>query len=80
MSLLLTREELQELTGTRQPKRMAAWLAQRGWVYETGIRRGDTPRVDRTYYLARMSGLARSPTRVGPRLDFLNQRTQARNP
>jgi hypothetical protein len=76
MNLLLTREELEELTGTRQPKRMTAWLTERGWVHDAGNGRSGTPKVDRTYYLARMSGTAHRPVRIGPRLDFMQQRSQ----
>lgn len=72
MSLTLTREELRELTGTQQPKRMARWLTDRGWVFEPP-RGSDVPKVDRTYYLARMSGQLATPRRPGPRLDFMLQ-------
>jgi hypothetical protein len=56
MTLLLTRDELEALTGTKQPKRMCAWCTARGWIFERPARRGDVPKVDRAYYLARMSG------------------------
>jgi hypothetical protein len=69
--MLLTREELQQLTGYRQPSRMAAWLAERGWVFEPPARRGDIPKVDRAFYLARMSGAQPGRRREGPRLDFM---------
>jgi hypothetical protein len=70
-TLTLTAAELQELTGAKRPKRIASWLDDRGWVYEPPARRGDVPKVDRTYYLARMSGQAPGPKRIGPRLDFM---------
>ena len=54
--LLLSRADLEALTGTVQPKRMCAWLTARVWVFEAPSRRGDIPKVDRAYYLARMSG------------------------
>ena len=69
---MLTNAELQELTGYQQPKRMVAWLSERGWVFEPG-RPGKVPKVDRAYYLARMSGQAATPRRPAPRLDFLLQ-------
>jgi hypothetical protein len=69
--LLLTRNELEALTGTRQPKRMAGWLVARGWFFEPAARCGDVPKVDRAYYLARMSGQKPSPHRKGPALDFM---------
>lgn len=67
--LVLTREELAQLTGTKQPARMAAWLQARQWPHEAAARRGDTPKVDRAYYLARMSGQQpSSPAGARPRL------------
>ena len=75
VTLLLTRAELEALTGTKQAKRMACWLATRGWVFEPATRRGDVPKVDRAYYLARMSGqrYAASPDRPRGRLDFMTK-------
>jgi hypothetical protein len=73
-SLLLSRVELTELTGTKQPKRMCAWLARRGWVHEQPARRGDVPKVDRTYYMSRMRGEVMpgtSRSRKGLQLDFM---------
>lgn len=72
LPLVLTADELLELTGYRQPKRIAAWLTERGWIFETG-RRNEAPKVDRAYYLARMSGQAATPRRPAPRLDFMLQ-------
>lgn len=70
--LLLTREELELLTGTKQPKRMGQWLAARGWHHEQPARRGDVPKVDRAYYAARMSGQQPQPQqRTRLRLDFM---------
>ncbi len=74
-SLLLTRDELESLTGTKQPKRMAAWLHSHNWVHELPARRGDIPKVDRMYYHARMSGASPSGARrSGPHLDWMLQR------
>ena len=47
MSLLLTRDDLVALTGTKQPARMTAWLTARAWVFEPPSRRGEVPKVDR---------------------------------
>lgn len=72
--LLLTRAELEALTGTKQPKRMGAWLERRAWPHEAPARRGDVPKVDRAYYAARMSGQAPAATpqqRSRLRLDFM---------
>ena len=74
MSLVLNRDELQALTGLQQPARMCAWLQARQWPHEPPARRGDTPKVCRAYYLARMSGQAPSATaapRQRLRLDFM---------
>lgn len=71
--LLLTADELKALTGTRQAKRMAAWLISRGWVFEPPARRGDIPKVDRAYYLARMSDQIGTPRREGPRLGIFGK-------
>jgi hypothetical protein len=75
-SLLLTKDELAQLTGTKQPKRMARWLHARQWVYEPAARRGDVPKVDRGYCQARMAGAAPGTVRRnGPRLDWMLKRT-----
>ncbi len=72
MSLTLSRAELHELTGFEQPKRMIGWLGARGWVFEPPARRGDVPKVDRAYYLARMSGRNdQGVQRVEPSFDFM---------
>lgn len=70
-SITLTRDELVSLTGYSQPKRMAAWLRARGWVFEEPRGR-DVPKVDRAYYLGRMSGqLKTAPAaRERPRFDI----------
>lgn len=70
-SILLKRAELEELTGTKQPLRMAAWLDIRHWVYEPATRRGEIPKVSRQHFEDRMSGRSKTPRRNGPRLDFL---------
>lgn len=70
-SLTLTKEELQQLTGYSQVGRQAEWLREQGWVHiPPSGRRGDHARVDRTYYLARMSGPP-APRRSGLRLDLM---------
>jgi hypothetical protein len=65
---LLTREELELLTGLHQPKRMCDWLDARGWVFEPPQRRGDIPKVLRAYRDARMSG--QQPARTRKRGDY----------
>lgn len=69
--LTLNREELMNLTGKKQPKRMAEWLSSRGWIFEPPSGRSGLPKVDRAYYLARMSGQRPAPRRIAPELDFM---------
>lgn len=71
---LLTVDELKELTGYRQAARAEQWLHERNWVYEPAARRGDWPKVLRSYRDERLSGKAATGRRVGPRLDFFNRR------
>jgi hypothetical protein len=59
----LSLQELRDLTGYTQVAKITAWLTERGWVFEPAARRGSCPAVDRTYYLARMSGQARGSER-----------------
>ncbi len=67
-SLLLNREELIELTGTRQPARQRQWLDARGWAYVDALGRSQYPRVARAVFEAGMMG--RDPTRKAPEPDF----------
>jgi hypothetical protein len=69
--LTLSRAQLEELTGQTQPGRMVSYLERNAWVFESPPRRGDIPRVDLSYYKARMSGQAKAPRRSGPNLDFM---------
>jgi hypothetical protein len=74
--ITLTRRELVSLTGLSQPKRMAEWLRERQWVFEE-LHGRDIPKVDRTYYLNRMSGqlagATANPKREEPHLDIFNR-------
>lgn len=67
--LTLTPAELQGLTGLKQAKRITTWLTDRGWVFEAPRSRGKFPAVDRTYYLARMSGQGTTGRTTRLRLD-----------
>src|SRR6188474_831198 len=74
--LLLTRDELQALTGTKQAKRMCDWLTIHGWVFVPPTRRAETPKVSRAYSEARLSGQRpQEPAkrRVGPSVDWMTQ-------
>lgn len=83
---VLTRADLEALTGTVQPKRMCAWLGSRGWVFEPPARRGDIPKVSRAYHDARLSGQplpaapGAAPARPRVRTDFMLQPTRQRKP
>jgi hypothetical protein len=54
MPIVLTREELIDLTGYRQKSKQAAWLKRNKFVFR--FARDMTPRVDRSHYLNRMGG------------------------
>jgi hypothetical protein len=54
MPIVLTREELIDLTGYRQKSKQAAWLKRN--KFEFRLARNMSPRVDRTHYLSRMGG------------------------
>lgn len=71
MSLLLTAQELRELTGFSKPSKMASWLESRAWVFEPPLKRGEVPKVSRAYFLARMSGQVQSPRRARLNLDWM---------
>lgn len=70
---LLTIDELKRLTGYRQAARAQEWLHARNWVYEPGTRRGDWPKVLRSYRDQRMSGTLQTARRVGPRIEFFTR-------
>lgn len=68
---VLSRAELEALTGMQRPSAMMRVLTARNWVFEPPAKRGDVPKVARAYFDARMSGkpMPAAP-RVGPRLDI----------
>lgn len=70
-SLLLTLEELRVLTGYRTRSKMVEWLTQRDWVFEPPSKKGDIPKVDRSYFHARMSGQTPTGRRMRPNLDWM---------
>ena len=76
-TLTLTADELQALTGYRQPARMVEWLTARGWIFEPPARRGDVPKVGRAYAEARMAGQQPAPAgqrRVAPSAAWMLER------
>lgn len=54
MSLLLSPEEVAELTDRPQPKRQIEYLVAHGWRFEVGA--SGRPKVARSYYEERMGG------------------------
>lgn len=55
-SLLLTRDELIELTGTRQAARQRRWLHDRRWPFIEALGRNSYPRVSREFVRQRLRG------------------------
>lgn len=50
--MLITDDELVELTGYKYGKGQAEWLRARGWIFE--LNRLGRPKVDREYYRSKM--------------------------
>ena len=57
--LLLTPDELEQITGRKLPKKQAAWLLAKHWQFEVNAR--GAPVVARTYAEARLSGISTIP-------------------
>lgn len=56
MSLILSADELHELTGYQKPCKQIAWLRGEGFIFR--IAADGHPRVDRSHYLKVMGGTA----------------------
>lgn len=69
--IFLLPAEIEALTGFKLPARQISWLEFRGWIFETD--RKGRPKVARTYFNARMTGLNLPGRRIGPRMEFLFQ-------
>lgn len=54
MSLCLTTDEIQELTGYCRPADQRRWLVARGWPHELDA--NNRPRVSRAYAERRLAG------------------------
>lgn len=52
MALILTPEEVADLTDYAQPKRQIAYLVEHGWRFEVGA--SGRPKIARSYYDERM--------------------------
>ena len=66
--LLLTREELAELTGTRQAARQRRWLLDRRWPFLDALGRNTYPRVARELARQHLHGTA--PAQLQKRGEF----------
>jgi len=71
--LLLTREELTELTGSRQPSRQRYWLDANGWPYTNAMGKSSHPRVARFVFIQKMQEKASKVPARQPRFDALDK-------
>lgn len=62
--MLMTDDEIQELTGYKTAKGQIEWLRARGWIFE--INRVGRPKVDREYYRGRMGNATVAEPATGP--------------
>lgn len=64
--MMLTDDELFELTGYKTASYQVKWLRDRGWRFE--LNRVNKPRVDREYYRQQMGnqGATAAPAAAGP--------------
>ncbi len=69
LPLVLTKDELFELTGYKSIADQIIWLRENRFTFMLG--RGAVPRVDRTHYLIRMGGIPPPTPRVEPNWDAL---------
>jgi hypothetical protein len=72
-ALLLTADELAELTGTRQAARQRRWLEANCWPFVNAVGRRSHPRVARAVFLERMRNPEGELSRREPRLDALDR-------
>jgi hypothetical protein len=62
--MLMTNEELQDLTGYKSAKYQIEWLRARGWIFE--LNRVGRPKVDREYCRGKMGNGQQSTVKTGP--------------
>jgi hypothetical protein len=62
--MLMTIDELVELTGYKSAKSQTTWLKDRGWRFE--LDRLGRPKVDREYYRAKMGNTPVPAAEIGP--------------
>jgi hypothetical protein len=68
MTMILSPDEVCELTGRRQPKRQIQWLTENQWKFFVGA--DGHPKVARSYYEAHY-GEPEKPKRRGVRTEGL---------
>jgi hypothetical protein len=71
--LLLSRQEITALTGTKQPVRQRRWFDARGWPYVDAMGRSAHPRVARSVFDEKMKGRDPSHAAPQPRFDALDR-------
>lgn len=64
--MLLTPDEVAELTDRPQPKRQIAWLIEHGWTFEVGA--SGLPKVLRAYSAQRLGGKSQASQWIPKRL------------
>lgn len=62
--MLLTPQELHELTDCARPSAQIEWLRARSWVFDVG--KTGRPKVDREEYERHMIGGRKAPQKKGP--------------
>jgi hypothetical protein len=82
-ALVLSRDELQQVTGLKRPSAMCKWLDDHGWPYEAPMRAGEMPIVAREYFQRRLVEpgavpVGRKLPRLKPNLDFMLRGASAR--
>ena len=60
-ALLLSANEMRELTGYLRAHDQVKWLRQRGWVFDQDAR--GAPKVAREHFLRQMGGVESKPSR-----------------
>ncbi|WP_420465556.1 DUF4224 domain-containing protein [Panacagrimonas sp.] len=68
MSLLLSRDELEQLTGCKRRSGVCRWLRERGWIFETTA--NGWPVVSVAYMQGKLGGTIAAPLK-GPNLEAL---------
>jgi hypothetical protein len=82
-ALVLSRGELEQVTGLKRPSAICKWLDDHGWTYERPAKAGEMPVVAREYFHRRLVDPT-APTindmrrAVRPNFDFMRGPAAAR--